>query len=111
MPRDYKVYFEDIAVSSGKIIEYTRDLSYEKFCADSKTVDAVIRNMITIGEAIKNIPEEVRSQNSEIDWRRISGLRDILVHEYFGADNEMIWGIIKNKLPVFHDQIRKILSR
>lgn len=110
MPRDYKVYLEDILVAIGKIREYSGTFSVEEFLKDSKTIDAVVRNLEVIGEAIKNIPDAVRNKYLDIEWRKIAGLRDILIHEYFGIDADIIWDIIQNKLPIFEAQIRGILT-
>lgn len=110
MSRDYKVYLEDISEAVLKILRYTENISFADFSSDSKTIDAVIRNLEIIGEAVKKLPAKVRDKNPEIDWKKIAGLRDILVHEYFGIDNEIVWDIIRNKLPDFKTQIETLLG-
>ena len=72
-------------------------------------VDAVIRNLEIIGEAAKNIPKQVKEKYPDVEWRKISGLRDILAHEYFGVDLEVLWDVIKHKLPLLKRQVTKIL--
>ncbi|MGA2984593.1 MAG: DUF86 domain-containing protein [Terriglobia bacterium] len=108
MPRDYKVYLEDILQAITKVREYTSGMSPAAFVGDAKTLDAVIRNLEVIGEASKAVPETVRLSHPEVDWRKIAGLRDILIHQYFGIDAELIWDIIKNKLTALENQIRAI---
>jgi uncharacterized protein with HEPN domain len=110
MPRDFKVYLDDVLEAIHKIREYTTDLSIEALSSDSKTLDAVTRNLEIIGEAVKNVPDEIRSQYSDIQWRKIAGLRDILIHHYFGIDLEIVWDIVRNKLPSLEKQIEVILQ-
>jgi uncharacterized protein with HEPN domain len=110
MPRDYKVYLEDIVESIRKIRSYTVSFSLQTFSSDAKTFDAVIRNLEIIGEAIKGVPEDVRSRYTDVEWKKIAGLRDILIHEYFGVDMEIVWDIIQNKLPVLESQIKRMLE-
>ena len=72
--------------------------------------DGVVRNLEIIGEAVKNIPEDIKRNNPDVEWRKIAGLRDILVHAYFGIDVEVVWDIVKNKVPELKEKIEKILS-
>lgn len=110
MPRDYKVFLEDIVEAIAKIRRYTAGLSHDAFSKDEKTLDAVVRNLEVIGEAAKKVPLKVRSKHRQVDWKKIAGLRDILIHEYFGVDIEIIWDILENKLPALETQVRDILS-
>jgi uncharacterized protein with HEPN domain len=80
------------------------------FINDRRTVDAVVRNLEIIGEATKGIPENIRLGNPEIEWQRIVGLRNVLIHQYSGIDLEVVWDIIANKLPPLQKQITHILE-
>ncbi len=110
MPRDYKVFLADILEAINKIRSYTASFSLESFSKDEKSIDAVVRNLEVIGEAIKNVPDDVRLKYPDVEWKRIAGLRDILIHEYFGIDVVIIWDIIRNKLPVLEAQVKQILN-
>lgn len=100
---------EDVLEAIGKIRDYTRGLSLEAFKAGSKTFDAVVRNLEIIGEAVKQVPEEVRSQSPQVEWKRIGRLRDLLIHHYFGVDADIIWDIIQNKLDALEQATRSLL--
>jgi uncharacterized protein with HEPN domain len=110
MPRDYRVYLEDMLVAAQKVEKYTAGLSLEILSGDEKTVDAVVRNLEIIGEAAKQVPGDIRTANPEVDWARICGLRDVLIHQYFGIDIVIVWDIVQNKIPVLLKQVRDILS-
>jgi len=84
--REPKLLVGDILDSAAKILNYTEGLTFENFTKDSKTVDAVIRNFEIIGEAANRLPEEFKDRYSEIDWHRIRGFRNRIVHDYFGID-------------------------
>ena len=110
MPRDYKVYLEDILEAVSKIRQFTAGLTLASFSQDAKTLDAVIRNLEIIGEAVKHLPEEARARSQDVDWKKIAGLRDILIHEYFGVNVEVIWDIIQQKLSPLEKAARALLS-
>lgn len=108
--RDHRLYFDDILEASKRIDAYTEGLSIAKFKNTTLVVDAVVRNLEIIGEAIKHIPAQTREKHPEIEWKKIAGLRDILAHEYFGIDLDVVWDIIKNKLPNLRKQVRRLLN-
>ena len=110
MPRDYKVYLEDIIEAIAKIERYVANLTFEEFSREEIVIDATIRNFEIIGEAVKRIPENIKQKYPEVEWKKIAGLRDILIHEYSAIDLEILWDIIKNKLPDFKKNISKILE-
>ncbi|MFA4905660.1 MAG: DUF86 domain-containing protein [Candidatus Margulisiibacteriota bacterium] len=107
MSRDYKVFIQDILSAIKKIDSYSRNISFAKFREDELLIDAIVRNLEIIGEAAKNIPSSVRDKYEDIEWKKIAGLRDILIHEYFGVDIDILWDIIKNKLPELKKQLNK----
>jgi uncharacterized protein with HEPN domain len=110
MPKDYKIYLNDIIECIEKIINYTTGYSLVDFCNDAKTIDAVIRNLEIIGEAGRRLPEEVRIKFPGVEWHKIISLRNILIHEYPGIDIETIWDIIENKLSPLKEQVKEILQ-
>ncbi|MEI6948046.1 DUF86 domain-containing protein [Paraflavisolibacter sp. H34] len=106
--RDPRLLVGDILDSANKILAYTEGLSFEQFSADSKTIDAVIRNFEIIGEAANRLPEEFKEQYSSIDWRRIRGFRNRIVHDYFGIDYTIVWTIKETFLPDLILQLKQI---
>ena len=110
MSRDSKVYLEDILEAIRKIREFTGGTSLATLSKDAKTLDAVIRNLEVIGEAVKRLPEEIRNQQPDVEWKKIAGLRDILIHEYFGINVEVVWDVIQHKLSGLEDAAKKLLS-
>jgi len=97
--RNISLLIEDIIEAGQKILLYTAGLSFEQFTSDSKTVDAVVRNFEIIGEASNRIPEEFKEAHIDIDWYRIRGFRNRIVHEYFGIDYSIVWLIKELFLP------------
>ncbi|RJP64428.1 MAG: DUF86 domain-containing protein [Candidatus Abyssobacteria bacterium SURF_17] len=99
MPRDYRLYLDDILESIDAIIQYVDQMNFDEFSTDRKTVDAVVRNMEVIGEAARNLPDEIKELAPEIEWKKIVALRNVLAHEYFNITKKILWDIIHTKLP------------
>lgn len=110
MPRDYRLYLEDILDSIHKIEVYTKGVSFDQLNLNSMLMDALLHNLEIIGEAAKHVPVEIKDKNPDVDWRRITGLRDIVAHEYFGVSLEIIWDVIQNKLPELQASIERIIK-
>lgn len=107
MPRSTEIYIADILEAANKIIDYTKKLTKDDFLEDGKTCDAVVRNLEIIGEAAKKIPIKARTSYPKVEWQKVAGLRDILIHEYFGVDTEIVWDIVKNKVPKLISHLKK----
>lgn len=108
--RSWKLFIIDILESIEKIENYIAGLSYEEFLNDTKTKDAVVRNLEIIGEAANQIHKEIMQKYKEIPWSQITGLRHRLIHGYFVVDYKIVWEIISNELPQLKNQIKKILE-
>lgn len=108
--RDISLYLKDIGDAVEKIEQFTEGLTFRSFAKDEKTIDAVIRNLEVIGEAAKHIPPKLRSAHPKIPWKSISGMRDTVVHEYFGVDLEIIWKTVRHDLPRLKRQVGKLLK-
>jgi uncharacterized protein with HEPN domain len=98
----------DVREAIERINSYIESLSYEEFLRDEKTQDAVVRNLEVIGEAVKNISDEFKELYSFIPWRKLAGVRDRLIHHYFGVNFDIIWGIVKKDLPDLIAEFKKI---
>jgi uncharacterized protein with HEPN domain len=102
--RDAAVFLDDIIEACDKINRYTFGFTVETFLGDEKTIDAVLRNLEVIGEAAKNVPDEMRAKIA-VDWKRMAGLRDVLIHDYFGIDLDIIWDVVQTKVPELRRQV------
>jgi uncharacterized protein with HEPN domain len=107
----YLDYLEDLAEALAKSQEFIRGMSYEEFLEDEKTVYAVIRALEVVGEATKQIPIEVRDAYAEIPWRAMSGMRDKLIHHYFGVNLAVVWKTVTEDVEALLPHVRLVLRR
>ncbi|OGY54755.1 MAG: hypothetical protein A2951_01995 [Candidatus Buchananbacteria bacterium RIFCSPLOWO2_01_FULL_56_15] len=105
--RNSKLYLDDIKTAIDKIDRYSKGLSFDLFSRDNLVVDAIVRNLGVIGEAAKNIPNDFKEEHQDIPWNKIAGMRNIIVHEYFSVDAEILWKTIKQDIP----ELKKLIDR
>jgi len=96
--RNALLFVLDMLEAMAKVERYIAGLTYEAFAANDLVLDAVVRNLVIIGEAARHIPEELRKQYTDVDWRRVVGFRNIVIHEYFDVDPEIVWAIATQHL-------------
>lgn len=109
--KDPKIFLEHILESIGRIEDNIEGLSEEKFSRAVTIQDAVVRRLEIIGEAVRNIPDSFRKKHTKIPWKKIAGLRDILIHEYFGVDMDLVWKISKKDIPKLKKQISALIEK
>ncbi|OIP33139.1 MAG: DUF86 domain-containing protein [Deltaproteobacteria bacterium CG2_30_66_27] len=109
-PREWRLRIEDILEAIHKIRRYVSGLSFDEFQSDDKVVDAVVRNLEVIGEAARHIPPEMESRHPDLPWVEMRGMRNVLVHEYFGVNLSILWHTIQQNLPPIIEKPDKILA-
>lgn len=110
-PRKWGLRIRDILSSIERIIEYTRNLDFEQFRSDTKTFDAVVRNFEIIGEAAAHVPEEIFADHPEIPWQDMRDMRNVLAHEYFGINENIVWDTIQDDLLPLVPQLKSLLEK
>lgn len=110
MKREYTDYINDIYDSIKKIEKFTEHMKFAQFEGDDKTILAVVKALEIIGEAVKKIPASIRNKYPQIPWKKISGMRDKLVHEYFSVNIKVVWKTIKEDIPPIKPLIHEILK-
>jgi len=106
--RDINLYIDDMLESISRIRDYVLGMSFDEFIADLKTQDAVLRNLEIIGEAAGKLPSDITDDTSQIEWRKIKALRNLLAHEYFGVNVDIVWDVVQNKLAELEVACRNI---
>lgn len=111
MKREYEDYLRDMLENAEKARSFVKGIDYASFCKDDKALYAAIRALEIIGEAARQVPDDARDANPEIQWREIAGMRNKLTHEYFGINTEVVWKTVHEDLPVIIPALRKMLKK
>lgn len=110
MTRDYRLFIEDILHAIDTIDDFVKDMDFDKFMVDYKTESAVVWQIHVIGEATKNIPKPFLERYNKVPWKYMARMRDKIAHFYFGVDYDIVWKVIKERLPAIKPDIEKILE-
>ena len=102
-------YIQDILDAIKDVRDFTKGMKFEEFIEDRKTINAVVRSLEVIGEATKKIPNDMRTEYPDIPWKRMAGMRDKLIHDYFGVDLEIVWEVVKTELPPIEPLIQRVI--
>jgi uncharacterized protein with HEPN domain len=108
--RDYVDYLTDIVQAATKATAFVRGMIFEQFESDDRTLFAVVRALEIVGEAAKRIPESMRTQHPAVPWSSMAGMRDKLIHEYFGVNQEVVWKTVTEDLPPIIPILQHVLS-
>ena len=110
MKRDYKLFIKDLLECINKIEDFVGEMSFDEFMKDEKTKSAVVREIEVMGEAVKNVPSSIRERYKDIPWNQMAKTRDKIIHFYFGVDYEIVWRVIKERLPEIKPSLEKMLK-
>ena len=106
--RELRDYINDLIQACEDILSFTEGMSYSDFASDKKTINAVVRSLEVIGEATKKLPMSLRGKYPDVPWKHMAGMRDKLIHEYFGIDKQMIWQVVQKHIPKILPSIKEI---
>lgn len=109
MKKDPEIFLKHILESIVIVEKYTQSFTKAQFLKNLQLQDAVTRRLEIMGEAAKNLPSDLKNKYSNVPWKKISGMRDILIHEYFGTDLNLVWEVVKKDIPVLNREIQKLL--
>lgn len=109
--REITDYLQDIVDSISDIKEFIEGMTFKEFTEDKRTFNAVLRSIEVMGEASRNIPEEIRAQYPQVPWRKMTGMRDKLIHEYHGVDIDTVWRTLHEDIPPLKDMIQGIINK
>jgi uncharacterized protein with HEPN domain len=110
MKKDPRIFLQHILESIEQLEDYTFDVLESEFMESLETQDAVLRRLEVIGEAVKNIPDEFKKNHPNIPWRKIAGMRDTVIHEYFNVDLPLVWSTVKEDIPKLREQVKELLG-
>ncbi|HEY5275588.1 MAG TPA: DUF86 domain-containing protein [Coriobacteriia bacterium] len=108
--RDWRFRVRDILAAVRAITRYSNGMTFEQFVNDARTMDAVVRNLMTMGESIRWIPEPILDAHPAVPWRTLRGMRNVVVHEYFGVDPGILWETVRSDLPPLEAKLEAVLS-
>jgi uncharacterized protein with HEPN domain len=108
--QNYKVYLEHILIECEYLQQASKGLEFEEFIKDENLKRAFVRSLEVIGEAVKNLPENIKEKYPDVEWKKLAGMRDKLIHKYFGVDYEIVWDAIKDKKPNLKERIIMIFA-
>jgi len=110
MTRNVELYLNDILQAMREATGFVSGMTYEQFRNDKKTFNAVVRSLEIVGEAAKNVPDSLRDNYSDIPWKEMAGMRDKIIHFYFGVDPEAVWLVVKERIPTIVPRIQQMLN-
>ena len=108
--RDWRFRVRDILAAVRNVADYTEGMAYDDFATDRRTLDAVVRNLMMMGESIRWIPEPILEAHGEVPWRTMRGVRNVVVHEYFGVDPRILWETVQSDLPPLVPRLEAVLQ-
>jgi uncharacterized protein with HEPN domain len=110
MSRDESFYLADIQACCEKVLKYTAGYTLKDLVHDDRTIDAILRNLEIIGEAVKHLSDDTKQRYPQVKWRKIGDFRNIVAHEYFGVSDEIVWDVVENEIPPLLSQTKMIIN-